>query len=73
MKTEKELNEDILKITLQIQEKFPELSKFITEMPLKVSDPVSDEISLKNLREYYESLDNLLKNHMETHVKAVKP
>ena len=38
MKTEKELNNDILKITLTIQEKFPELSKYIAEMPVTIPD-----------------------------------
>ena len=39
MKTEKELNADILKKTLMIQEKFPELSKYIEEMPITI--PIS--------------------------------
>ena len=42
MKTEKQLNADILKITLLIQEKYPELSKYITEMPVSNPDTESD-------------------------------
>ena len=44
MKNEKELNEDILKITMLIQEKYPELSKFITEMPVTVPNIETPEI-----------------------------
>lgn len=36
MKTEEELNADILKITLTIQAKYPELSKFQTSLPIEV-------------------------------------
>jgi hypothetical protein len=40
MKTGKELNAAILKITMIIQEKFPELSKYISEMPETVPDAI---------------------------------
>jgi hypothetical protein len=37
MKTKAELNYDILKITNDIANTFPELSKYIEEMPVKIS------------------------------------
>ncbi len=67
MKTEKELNDDIIKITTTIKEKFPELSKYIIEMPFKSSEIVSLEMTIKKLKEYYDSLDALLKNYTTTH------
>ena len=64
MKTEKELNEAILTKTLLIQEKFPELSKYIEEMPITI--PTNNpEINLKTLRDYYNSLENLMDKYAE--------
>ena len=36
MKTEAELNADILKVTMTIKDEYPELSKYISEMPVTV-------------------------------------
>ena len=66
MSTEKELNAAILQKTLMIQEKFPELSKYIEEMPITI--PVDNpEITLKNLADYDNSLDNLIEKYAEYH------
>jgi hypothetical protein len=61
METEKELNARILALTMQIQEKHPELSKFLEEMPVTIPDENNPEINTKILKDYYESLNNLLK------------
>jgi hypothetical protein len=61
METEKELNAKILALTMQIQEKHPELSKFLEEMPVTIPDESDPEINIKILKDYYESLNNLLK------------
>jgi hypothetical protein len=66
MSTEKELNEAILKKTLMIQEKFPELSKYIEEMPITI--PVDNpEITIKNLTNYLDSLENIIEKYAENH------
>lgn len=66
MKTEKELNAAILKKTLMIQERFPELSKYIEEMPITI--PVNNpEINLKQLTDYYNSLENLIQKYAKNH------
>jgi hypothetical protein len=66
MTTEKELNAAILAKTLMIQEKFPELSKYIEEMPITI--PVNNpEINLKQLTDYYNSLENLIEKYAENH------
>lgn len=71
MKTEKELNEDILKITMKIQKDFPELSKYLIEMPVKASDTADPGVKLKNLKDYYDSLEVVLKKFAEEHTKTV--
>ena len=66
MKTAKELNSDILKITMKIETTHPELSKFIAEMPVKASPP-GTEIDIKGLEDYYRSLVTLLKKYDISH------
>lgn len=72
MKTESELNNDILKITLTIQERFPELSKYIAEMPVTIPNINNPEINIKNLKNYYDSLDNLLEKYAANHSSITK-
>ncbi|MFP5039812.1 hypothetical protein [Parasediminibacterium sp. JCM 36343] len=68
MKTAHQLEEDILAITMTINEQYPELSKFITEMPLKNQSESNPEINTKNLQDYYNSLQVLVKNYIPTHL-----
>jgi hypothetical protein len=68
MKTEKELNDDILKITMTIKESFPELSKYIEEMPITIPNSSNPEINIKTLKDYYDSLDNLMKKYAKNHL-----
>ena len=67
MKTEKELNTDILNITMKIEDQFPELSKYIGEMSVKGMDDFDSETIIKNLEDYYNSLETLLEKHAQTH------
>lgn len=72
METEKELNSKILKITMTIKEQHPELSKYLEEMPETIPDEKNPEITLKNLKEYYDSLNSLLNKYLEEHPESVK-
>ena len=67
MKTEKELNNDILNITMKIQTTHPELSKFIGEMPVRISKEEGAEADLKDLKEYHNSLVAILKKYDVSH------
>lgn len=67
MKTEKQLNAEILEMTMKIQEQFPELSKYIAEMPVTIPNAVSPEINIKTLQEYYDSLAIQLKDYAVNH------
>jgi hypothetical protein len=67
MKTITELEQNILNITTSIDKEFPELSKYIKEMPVKVSEKENDVINIKNLKEYYNSLVELVKEYSKTH------
>ena len=64
METEKELNAKIMAITMLIHEQHPELSKFLEEMPETIPNENNPEINVKNLKEYYLSLTNLLNKYV---------
>jgi len=60
---EKDLNSKILKITMRIKEHYPELSKYLEEMPTTVPSGNEPGITLKHLKAYYESLNSLLNKY----------
>jgi hypothetical protein len=61
--TEKDLNAKILKITMRIKDHYPELSQYIEEMPVTVPSENDPEVTLNNLKAYYESLNSLLNKY----------
>ena len=64
MKTEKELNDAILEITLKIRNEHPELIKYLDELPLTIPDVSSPEINRKVLSDYLQSLEKILKKYV---------
>jgi hypothetical protein len=68
MKTEKELNADILELTLKIKNDYPELSKYLKEIPVSILDQEHPEINIKVLQEYYEYLESILEKYGENHI-----
>lgn len=64
MKTEKELDSDILQITMKIKEQYPELSKYILEMPVTIPTVESPDMNCKILQDYYDSLEVLLQDYI---------
>ena len=67
MKTEIELNEDIIKITKTIKETHPELVKYISEMPIHINYENNKELDITYLQEHLNSLHTLLKNYSNAH------
>jgi hypothetical protein len=67
MKTKAELEQDIMNITLKINQEFPELSKYLKEMPISVPGNPNDEINNESLKEYYNSLAEILGEYSKTH------
>lgn len=67
MKTEQELNADIMNITLVINEKFPELTKFIEEMPVTIPNSKTPEVNIIQLENYYHSLMTMVNEYSATH------
>jgi hypothetical protein len=52
----KTINAKILEITLKIQKKYPELTKYIEEIPVTIPTEKKPEINLKTLKDYYNTL-----------------
>lgn len=67
METEKELNDAILKMTLKIRNEYPELSKYLIEMPVTIPDSKNPEINNTILKDYYDSLNDILKKYAPNH------
>lgn len=64
---EADLNSKILKITLAINEQYPELSKYIEEMPVTIPNEENPDITINNLKSYYESLSLMLNKYKLEH------
>lgn len=67
MEIENEANNDILKTTMVIQQSFPELSKYLVEMPVTIPDEADPEITVQSLKDYDESLNTFLTKYSKIH------
>jgi hypothetical protein len=67
MKTKIELEQSIVNITDKIHKEFPELIKYITEIPIHIS--AEAEGNIKNLEDYYSSLEEIINKYSKTHKK----
>ncbi len=56
-----------MEITLKIRDRYPELIKYLDEMPVRNDDSCDDEAENRNLKEYYDSLTGLLAKYAEEH------
>jgi len=72
MKSAKELNENILRITETIRNEFPELMPFLNEMNITIPDLAMPEIDSKVLNDYYNSLKNLLMKYAPNHSALIQ-
>lgn len=68
----KDLNSKILHVTMKIKGQYPELSKYVEEMTVTIPDEKHPDITLKNLNEYYDSLDAMLNKYLLEHPEHVK-
>jgi hypothetical protein len=60
IETPESLSSRILRITMRIKEKHPELSKYIEEMAVTIPDKKNPEITIAALQNYYDSLHAML-------------
>ena len=55
-------------MTLKIQNEYPELSKYLIEIPVTIPDIINPEINSRTLKDYYESLNSILKEYVPNHI-----
>jgi hypothetical protein len=55
---------------MTIMEQYPELSAFLAEMSVTIPSEEDVEITLKNLNDYYESLNSILSKYKLEHPKS---
>lgn len=70
MRTEKEITEAIAKLTIEIREKYPEISKYINEMPVTNPDMEHPRVNVELLNDYYETLRSMLDKYAAEHIPA---
>lgn len=69
---EMDLNSKILEITMTISDHYPELSKYLDELPVTIPDENNPDITLRNLSQYYESLNSILNKYLLEHPQLKK-
>jgi len=57
------LNKEIATLTTKIKNEFPELVKYLEEIPQTIPDIGKPEINMKSLEQYKETLENLIKKY----------
>jgi hypothetical protein len=71
MKSLQKITQEISEITLEIEEKYPELYRNLTEMPVTLSIPSKNEdtVTTKELSSYLDTLKTVLKEKIALHQK----
>ena len=69
MKTVNELNKAILDITMKIYNEYPELAKYLSELPVTIPDISKPEINIKILQDYHETLSNIVKKYVSSQIQ----
>lgn len=64
-KVEKELNKKIIEVTNNIRQNYPELLKYLNEMPETIPSEDDPSVEHKDLSDYYKSLVDLVKEYDE--------
>lgn len=67
MKTVTELLTEISNVTRDIETNYPEVYEYLDEMPMTIPDQKNPDISNKELENYLESLNNIIKKYKEEH------
>ncbi len=57
---------------MRIRDKYPELSKYLEEMPVTIPDDNHPVVTIGKLQAYYDSLKSLLNNYISEHPEEKK-
>jgi hypothetical protein len=67
MESQNDLNDNIRLTTLEIQEEYPELIKYMNEVPRNFLFNVEKGINNKELKDYLDSLNDILETYAKEH------
>tara|TARA_R110001632_G_scaffold84909_3_gene186900 strand:- start:989 stop:1192 length:204 start_codon:yes stop_codon:yes gene_type:complete len=67
MQSNNDLNTNIRLTTLKIQEEYPELVKYLNEIPRNFLSNTDKGINNKELKGYLDSLNNLIETYAKEH------
>jgi hypothetical protein len=71
MRTEKEIIDDIAKLTIEIRDKYPEMAKYLNEMTVTNPDIEHPRINVELLNDYYETLKMMIDKYAKEHLPSV--
>jgi hypothetical protein len=61
------INQQILELTEKIRNEYPELLKYLNEMPITIPNEENPEVHTDQLKAYYNQLLEILNQYKETH------
>ena len=67
MQHQDELSKKIFLTTVKIQREFPELIKYLDEIPRNFQSNTEKDVSHKALKDYLDSLNDLLETYAKEH------
>ena len=67
MESQNDLNDSIRLTTLKIQEEYPELTKYLDEIPENFQFNTEKGVNNKALKDYLDSLTDLLETYAKEH------
>ncbi len=70
MKDQGDINKKICLTIVKIQEEYPELIKYLDEIPKNLPLNQEEGVEKKELQEYLDSLNNLLETYASRHKKT---
>jgi hypothetical protein len=70
MKNIKQLMQEIVEFTTEIETNYPELYKYLDETPILISNSTNKGISSTDLENYLNTLKEQLKDYIKTHLKS---
>ena len=66
MKKLQQFIKEINYLTLEIEQKYPELYRYLDENPITISTSERPELAVRTFSDYLDSLKALLQHHIET-------
>lgn len=69
--SQENLRKRILSIIVNIQNEFPELTKYLNEQPVYLESNTDNNVNTDSLKEYLDSLHTLLETYKKEHIKHI--